>query len=43
MAEFLALQYRLGRVTAAQLQTLVGRVITDAEYILIVGGGSGVR
>lgn len=38
MFEFLKIQYKLGKVTAEQLQSLVGKVITEEQYVTIVGG-----
>lgn len=36
MAEFLRLQYVLGKVSAEQLKTLVGVKITEEEYHNII-------
>jgi hypothetical protein len=43
MFEFLKIQYKLGKVTAEQLQSLVGKVITAEQFSKIVGGDSDVR
>jgi hypothetical protein len=36
MYEFLKIQYKLGKVTAEQLQSIVGKVITEEQYEDIV-------
>ena len=38
MFEFLKIQYTLGKVTAEQLQSLIGKVITAEQFTEIVGG-----
>ena len=40
MFEFLKIQYKLGKVTAEQLQSLVGKVITAEECAAIMGKAS---
>ena len=41
MVEFLALQYRMGKVTQSQLMQAVNRrVISAAEYTEIIEGGT---
>ena len=37
MVKFLSLQYRLGNTTSAQVKSLVGKVLTEAECIRIIG------
>ena len=37
MVKFLSLQYRLGHITVAQVKSLVGKVLTEAECIRIIG------
>lgn len=37
MVEFLRIQYELGKVTKAQLQKLIDKVITKEDYKFIVG------
>lgn len=36
MFEFLKIQFKLGKVTAEQLQSLIGKVITAEEYTKII-------
>ncbi len=36
MFDFLKIQFRLGRVNARQLQSLVGKIITDEQLKQIV-------
>ena len=36
MFKFLKIQYKLGKVTDEQLQSLVGKVITKEQYALII-------
>jgi hypothetical protein len=38
IANFLMIQYKLGNVTAAQINTLVGKKITQTEANEITGG-----
>lgn len=38
MFEFLKIQYALGKITAQQLESLVGKVITAEECAAIIGG-----
>lgn len=38
IANFLMIQYKLGNVTAAQINTLVGKNLTQAEADEITGG-----
>lgn len=39
MLEFLKIQYKLGKVTDEQLQSLVGKVITEEEFKIITQEG----
>lgn len=40
MVEFLRVQYKLGRVTAVQLHSLIGKVITAEQCAEILGGAA---